>query len=71
MLTSYMVRCPHFDCNFFGSLLPSRDTDSWKSSMPTVPTATFNCPACGKAWRAKVHGDDVEPLPFEDEVATA
>ena len=29
MLTSYLVRCPHFGCDWFGSLLPSRDTDSW------------------------------------------
>ncbi len=71
MLTSYLVKCPHFDCNFFGSLLPSRDTDSWKNSMPTTNVAMFHCPSCGKAWKAKVRGDDVEPLPFEDEVTMA
>ena len=71
MLTSYFVKCPQFDCNFLGSLLPSRDTDSWKSSVPTVNIATFDCPNCGRQWKARVRGDDVEPLPLEEEVATA
>ena len=70
MLTSYLVKCPHFDCKFFGSLLPTRDTDSWRSSVPTVKTATFECPSCGHKWRARVKGDDVEPLPQEGEVVT-
>ena len=71
MLTSYLVKCPHFDCNFFGSLLPSRDTDSWKGSLPTVNVAVFNCPNCGKMFRGKIKGDDIEPLPLEDEVTMA
>jgi hypothetical protein len=71
MLTSYLVKCPHFDCNFFGSLLPSRDTDSWKSSLPTVNVAVFSCPNCGREWKARVKGDDVIPLPIEDEITMA
>lgn len=71
MLTSYMVKCPHFGCNWFGSLLPNRDTDSWKGPIPTTPIATFACPKCGQQWKARVRGDDVEPLPLEDAVASA
>lgn len=68
MLTSYLVTCPHFDCNWSGSLLPSRDTDSWKGSIPTTPVAVFVCPECNREWRARVVGDDVEPLPRVDAV---
>ena len=65
MLTSYLVKCPHFDCNFFGSMLPSRNADSWKGSVPNVKVAVFDCPQCGREWKARVKGDDVEPLPLE------
>ena len=65
MLTSYLVHCPHFGCNWFGSLLPSRDTDSWRSLTPTTNTATFECPNCQQSWRARVVGDDVVPLPLD------
>jgi hypothetical protein len=66
MLTSYLVHCPHFGCDWFGSLLPSRDTDSWRGSLPSTSTAVFECPGCGRPWRAKVQGDDVTPLPVDD-----
>jgi hypothetical protein len=66
MLTSYLVKCPHFDCNWSGSLLPSRDTDSWRGSVPTTSTAVFECPHCHAEWRAKIVGDDVVPLPLDE-----
>ena len=68
MLTSYLVHCPHFGCNWFGSLLPSQDTDSWKGSVPTASVALFECPECHHSWRARVQGDDVAPLPLDEEV---
>jgi hypothetical protein len=66
MLTSYMVRCPHHDCDWFGSLLPSQDTDSWKGSIPTTTTAVFDCPGCHREWRGRVEGDDIVPFPLDD-----
>ena len=66
MLTSYLVKCPHFNCGWFGSLLPSRDTDSWRGSVPTTPIAVFECPHCQQNWRARVVGDDIVPLPLDD-----
>jgi hypothetical protein len=66
MLTSYLVKCPHFNCGWFGSLLPSRDTDSWRGSIPTTSIAVFECPNCQHTWRARVVGDDVVPLPLEE-----
>jgi hypothetical protein len=66
MLTSYLVKCPHFSCTWSGSLLPSRDTDSWRGSVPTTSIAVFECPRCRGQWRAKVVGDDVVPLHLDD-----
>ena len=67
MLTSYLVKCPYPGCRWQGSLLPSHDTDSWRGSVPTVPIAKFECPGCGNAFKAKVKGDDVEPLPLNEQ----
>jgi hypothetical protein len=66
MLTSYLVKCPHFGCEWSGSLLPCRDTDSWRGSVPTTSIAVFECPKCRKGWRARVVGDDVIPLPLDE-----
>jgi hypothetical protein len=68
MLTSYMVKCPHAGCGWFGSLLPRSNADSWCGAIPTVDEAVFQCPRCRNEWRAKVRGDDVEPLPIEEPV---
>lgn len=71
MLTSYLVKCPHMDCGWAGSLLPSRDTDSWRGPVPTTPVASFECPQCHGEWRARIVGDDVVPLPLEEAVPMA
>jgi hypothetical protein len=66
MLTSYLVKCPHLECGWFGSLLPLRDVEAWRGPIPTVPIAVFQCPRCDKQWRARVVGDDVKALPVEE-----
>ena len=71
MLTSYMVKCPHFNCEWFGSLLPSQHTDSWRGSVPTTAVAIFECPQCHREWRARLVGDDVKALPLDDFVPLA
>ena len=71
MLTSYLVKCPHTGCDWFGSLLPRDNTDSWCGAVPTVPVAVFECPQCHGEWRARVRGDDVVPLPLEEPVGVA
>jgi hypothetical protein len=70
MLTSYMVKCPHAGCGWQGSLLPSRDRDAWRGSLPSVSRVTFACPRCGGEWHARVVGDDVVSLPLESELVT-
>jgi hypothetical protein len=71
MLTSYFVRCPHKGCAWFGSLLPSQDTQLWRGSLPGTQVAVFHCPSCDRQWRARVVGDDVRPLPLDEKVPTA
>jgi hypothetical protein len=67
MLTSYLVHCPHSGCSWFGSLLPSTNQDSWREAVPTVNVAVFECPECGHVWRAQIRGDDVVPLPQDEQ----
>jgi hypothetical protein len=35
--------------------------------MPTVKIVCFSCPRCKEEWQAQVIGDDVKPLPDEEE----
>lgn len=65
MLTSYLVRCPHVGCNWFGSLLPLNNPEAWANSTPTVKIATFQCPRCQGDFQGQIKGDDVIPLPQE------
>jgi hypothetical protein len=67
MLTSYLVHCPYPECSWFGSLLPCRDTDSWKCSVPSAAIATFVCPQCHQEWKARIEGDDIVPLPLNEQ----
>src|SRR5439155_7711981 len=46
MLTSYLVRCPHSGCRWFGSLLPRIDSESWRGYIPNKTVVTFECPQC-------------------------
>ena len=66
MLTSYMVKCPHVGCNWFGSLLPHNDGESWRGYSPTLSIVTFQCPRCQGEWQARRVGDDVVNLPLEE-----
>jgi hypothetical protein len=66
MLTSYLVRCPHSGCGWFGSLLPSRNLDAWRESVVRTSVVRFQCPQCQGDWEARVVGDDVVPLPLEE-----
>jgi hypothetical protein len=65
MLTSYLVSCPHFGCNWFGSLLPQDTAEAWRGASPTRKEVVFQCPLCQGEWHARVVGDDVIPLPLD------
>ncbi len=66
MVTDYMVTCPHPGCHWSGSLLPHQNLDAWRAATPTTHTVVFECPRCGRAWQARLVGDDVVPLPLPE-----
>lgn len=66
MLTDYLVSCPHFGCNWRGSLLPEGNQEAWRTAVPRVREVVFCCPRCGGTWHAEIMGDDVRPLPVTD-----
>jgi hypothetical protein len=68
MLTSYLVKCPHSGCNFFGSLLPTGDAEAWRGAAPGRSEIRFCCPRCGKDWHARLAGDTPVPLLRPDQV---
>lgn len=65
MSTGYLVKCPHAHCNWFGELPAQPDPDAWREPVMTIPLVVFECPRCGKEWRARVIGNDIEALPVE------
>jgi hypothetical protein len=66
MLTDYMVKCPHPDCRWTGSLLPSRNREAWLSAAPKTREVVFECPRCRREWHAQLVGEDVRNLPLEE-----
>jgi hypothetical protein len=69
MLTSYVVKCPHVGCDWFGSLLPYSDVKPWPGSTVTRPVVRFQCPQCQGEWSARLVGEDVRPLPLKEVAA--
>lgn len=68
MLTSYLVKCPHPDCEWFGSLLPQHRSDVFRGPFAKPSEIRFQCPECLGEWRARMVGDDVETVGLVEEV---
>jgi hypothetical protein len=66
MLTSYVVKCPHLGCDWFGSLLPLTDVKAPPGMSPSRPIVRFQCPQCQGGWSARIVGDDVRALPVKE-----
>jgi hypothetical protein len=64
MLTSFVVRCPHPECRWFGSLIPTTTAGPLQGKPGVRPEVVFRCPSCKNEWHARVVGDDVRPLPL-------
>jgi hypothetical protein len=64
MLTSYLVRCPHSGCGWFGSIIPRPDPEPWQSPASAHSVVVFQCPQCEGEWHARMVGDDVIALPL-------
>ncbi len=67
MLTSYLVKCPHVGCNWFGLAVPSGDPDGWCGCESISSTIEFQCPRCRGEWRGRIVGEDVVPVSAEEE----
>jgi hypothetical protein len=66
MLTSYMMKCPHAGCNWFGNLIPRINQELYHGQAGRKASIVeFRCPRCQTAWKARMVGDDVKPLPAE------
>jgi hypothetical protein len=66
MLTSYLVKCPHSQCQWFGSLIPLPPTEAWRKVASVKSEVVFHCPQCDSEWHAQIVGDDVKPLPVQE-----
>jgi hypothetical protein len=71
MLTSYVVKCPHAGCGWFGSLLPKSNREP-AGEVLSVPAGhvQFVCPQCSGRWQAVLVGEDVMPLALEEAVVS-
>jgi hypothetical protein len=63
MLTSYPVACPNENCDWTGSLLPSRVQGGSSAVIASRQRAWFQCPLCAKDWEVLIADDRVTILP--------
>jgi hypothetical protein len=63
MLSSYPVACPHADCGWKGSLVPSVLQGGAPAESATMHRAWFQCPRCKYSWEVRLTGDRVVVLP--------
>jgi hypothetical protein len=63
MLTSYPVACPHENCDWTGSLLPSILRGGPDAEIVSMQRAWFRCPRCQRDWEVRIADDRVTVLP--------
>jgi hypothetical protein len=63
MLSSYPVTCPHKDCGWTGSLVPSLVQGGAGKEVATMQRAWFRCPRCQGDWEVRITDDRVTVLP--------
>jgi hypothetical protein len=62
MVSSYPVTCPHDDCHWAGSLIPSQIRGGRGTEIAPRQPAWFRCPRCGRDWEAQITNDRVTML---------
>lgn len=77
MLSSYPVACPHANCDWSGSLVPSLLQGGADAEIASMHQAWFRCPRCQGDWEVRITNDRVTVLPaverssaFRDDVAS-
>jgi hypothetical protein len=63
MLSSYPVACPHKNCDWTGSLVPSRLRGGADAEIASMHRAWFRCPRCQGDWEVRITNDRVTVLP--------
>ena len=63
MLTSYPVACPHANCSWAGSLVPSLLRGGPDAEIVSMHRAWFRCPRCQDDWEVRITDDRVTVLP--------
>jgi len=63
MLTSYPVACPHPNCGWSGSLVPTKVRGGARAVIASRQRAWFQCPGCQKDWEVRIIDDKVTILP--------
>jgi hypothetical protein len=59
MLSSYSVACPHDDCGWTGSLVPSLAQGGKDAEIASKQRAWFQCPRCQRDWEVRITDDRV------------
>jgi hypothetical protein len=67
MLSSYRVACPHAECGWTGSLVPSVLRGGENSEIVSGHRAWLKCPRCRRNWEVRIKDDNVTVLPAPDE----
>lgn len=65
MLSSYPVACPHANCVWTGSLVPSHLRGGPDAEIVSMHRAWFRCPRCQGDWEVRITDDRVSVLPNE------
>jgi hypothetical protein len=63
MLSSYPVACPHKNCGWTGSLVPSTIRGGAGAVITSRQLAWFQCPSCQGDWEVRITDDKVTILP--------
>jgi hypothetical protein len=70
MLTSYPVACPHANCGWTGSLMPSLLRGGADAEIASMHRAWFRCPRCQGDWEVRITNDTVRVLPAAERSIT-
>ena len=63
MVGHYSMACPHENCGWTGSLVPSGVPGAGGAEVASGQRAWFQCPRCARSWKVLMSGDRVMILP--------
>ena len=64
MLSSFSVACPNENCDWSGSLVPSRIQGGADAEIVSMQRAWFQCPRCKHDWEVRITDDTVTVVPI-------